>query len=104
MQQPVTASTDQRVAPGPVTAVQGEQYSPVIAVVLLPRTLVGDRLVGILIGQVVEFVVGNSDGQSVVGGDVGQLAGNRLGTVKELWDWGGLLLSWLADGHAGWCC
>ena len=57
---------DQRVAHVIVLAVQGEQQPAVVAVVFLPPTRVGDGLVLVGIGEVLQVVVGHRHCQSIL--------------------------------------
>jgi hypothetical protein len=65
VQQPVPAGVDQRVTDVPFAAVQREEHSLVRAVVLLPPAGVGDRLVLVLVAEVVHRVVGHGDREPV---------------------------------------
>src|SRR5690349_25146184 len=68
VQQPVPIGADQRVPAGAVPAVQGEDDATLVAVVLLPPAGVGDRLVGVVVPEMVERVVGHGDRQPVLAG------------------------------------
>jgi hypothetical protein len=49
-------------------SMQREKDSSIVAFVFLPPPCVGDELVGVVVGEVVEIVVGNLDGEPVCGG------------------------------------
>ena len=65
MQQPVAGRANERVTVRAFLAVQREQDPAFISVVLLPPSMVGDRLVGVLVGQVIKVVIGNLDRESI---------------------------------------
>jgi hypothetical protein len=66
VQQPVAGSANERVTVRAVLAVQGEQDSAFVSVVLLPPSMVGDGLVGVLVGQVSKVVIRNLDRESIL--------------------------------------
>jgi hypothetical protein len=66
MQQPVAGRSNERVTVRAVLAVQCEQDPAFVSVVLLPPSMVGDRLVGVLVGQVIKVVIGNLDRESIL--------------------------------------
>ena len=65
VQQPVGVRPDQGVTPIGPLPVQREHDSPIVAVVFLPPAGVGDELVGVLVGEVIEIMVGDFDGEAV---------------------------------------
>ena len=77
VQQPVARGPDEGVPDVAVPAVQGEHEPAVVAVVLLPPADVGDRLVLVLVGQVLELVVRHGDREAVGGRIVRQPLGHR---------------------------
>jgi hypothetical protein len=66
MQQPVAGRANERVPVRAVLAVQREQDPALVSIVLLPPSIVGDRLVGVLVGQVINVVIGNLDRESIL--------------------------------------
>jgi hypothetical protein len=66
MQQPVAGRANERITVGAVLAVQCEQDPAVVSVVLLPPSMIGDGLVSVLVGEVVQFVIRDLDCESIL--------------------------------------
>jgi hypothetical protein len=68
MQEPVAVRPDQGVTPIGSSPVQREEDSSIVAFVFLPPPGVGDQLVCVVVGEVVEIMVGDLNGEAVCAG------------------------------------